>query len=347
MGLLTGVFFHAIGATSASMCYTPERKKKNWSWQTYWLAQATVCWLILPLIVAWLTIPDLPAVIRHSPGSSMWLTFTLGAVYGIGGTAFGIAIRYVGFSLTYAFSIGISCVLGTLLPPILHGQLSDLLGKTGSMWIMGGIALGIVGIALCGISGRMKEKDLFTTQEDVGKFNMAKGMPLCWLAGILASFYGLSLDQGSSIASVAERYGAGAFRGNVIYIFSNTGAYLSTLIYCAYLHRRDGTFHEFFSLPEASGQSVLLKNYGLACVTGILWYGQFFFYGLGHVNLGAYQFSSWAIHMIMLVMFSAILGIFMKEWVSVRSGTRRTLGMALFVLLISILMITFGNYAGA
>ena len=347
MGLLTGVFFHAIGASSASMCYTPERKKKNWSWQTYWLAQATVCWLILPLIVAWLTIPDLPAVIRHSPGSSMWLTFTLGAVYGIGGTAFGIAIRYVGFSLTYAFSIGISCVLGTLLPPILHGQLSDLLGKTGSMWVMGGIALGIVGIALCGISGRMKEKDLFTTQEDVGKFDMAKGMPLCWLAGILASFYGLSLDQGSSIASVAERYGAGAFRGNVIYIFSNTGAYLSTLIYCAYLHRRDGTFHEFFSLPEASVQSVLLKNYGLACVTGILWYGQFFFYGLGHVNLGAYQFSSWAIHMIMLVMFSAILGIFMKEWVSVRSGTRRTLGMALFVLLISILMITFGNYAGA
>jgi L-rhamnose-H+ transport protein len=133
----------------------------------------------------------------------------------------------------------------------------------------------------------------------------------------------------------------------VIYIFSNTGAYLSTLIYCAYLHRRDGTFHEFFSLPEASGQSVLLKNYGLAWLTGILWYAQFFFYGLGHVNLGAYQFSSWAIHMIMLVMFSAILGIFMKEWVSVRSGTRRTLGMALFVLLISILMITFGNYAGA
>jgi L-rhamnose-H+ transport protein len=347
MGLLTGVFFHAIGASSASMCYTPERKKEYWSWQTYWLAQATVCWLILPLIVAWLTIPDLAAVIRDSPLRSMLLTFMLGAAYGIGGTAFGIAIRYVGFSLTYAFSIGISCVLGTLLPPILHGQLSELLGKTGSMWIMSGIALGITGIALCGISGRMKEKDLSGSRDEPGKFDMAKGMPLCLLAGVLASFYGLSLDQGEPIAAVAEKYGAGDLRGNVIYIFSNTGAFLSTLIYCAYLHHRDGTVHEHFRLDTTSGQKPLLKNYALAVLTGLLWYSQFFFYGLGHVNLGTYQFSSWAIHMIMLVLFSAILGILMKEWVLVRSGTRRTLGMALCVLLISILMITYGNYAGA
>ena len=40
-------------------------------------------------------------------------------------------------------------------------------------------------------------------------------------------------------------------------------------------------------------------------LTGTLWYGQFFFYNLGHVRLGArYAFSSWAIHMILLVLLS-------------------------------------------
>ena len=37
-------------------------------------------------------------------------------------------------------------------------------------------------------------------------------------------------------------------------------------------------------------------------LTGTLWYGQFFFYNLGHVRMGDYEFTSWAIHMIMLVL---------------------------------------------
>lgn len=347
MSIFSGVLFHAVGASSASMCYTPQKKTKQWSWQTYWLAQATVCWLLLPIIVAWITIPNLPEVLKQAPTNAMLLSFALGAAYGIGGTAFGIAIRYIGFSLTYAFAIGISCVLGTLLPPILHGQLMDVLGKAGAAWIMGGIAVGIVGIALCGISGRMKEKDLLEKENTSGVFDMAKGLPLCLLAGVLSSFYGLSLDQGEPIAAIAEKFGAGAFRGNVIYIFSNTGAFVTTLIYCLYLHKKEGTFKEYFSLSDGTKSNALVINFALAILTGFLWYSQFFFYGLGHVNLGAYQFTSWAIHMIMLVMFSALLGIVMKEWTFVKRKTNKTLGLALFVLFLAILMLTFGNYLGA
>jgi len=346
MSILSGVAYHAMGASTAAMCYTPQKKVHQWSWQTYWLAQASVCWLILPIVVAVMTIPDLDLVLQQAPTDAMYLSFTLGAAYGIGGTAFGIAIRHIGYSLTYAFAIGISCVLGTLLPPILNGELVSILGQTGSGWIMGGIGVGILGIALCGLSGRMKEKDLTEKSGDrVGFFNMRKGLPLCLLSGVLASFYGLSLNAGEPIAAVADKFGAGDFRGNVTYIFSNSGAFLTTLLYCLFLHRKEGTFNEYGRKDEGSeGGNTLAKNYVLAILTGILWYSQFFFYGLGHVNLGAYQFSSWAIHMIMLVMFSAILGLLMKEWGSVRRKTIGTLGLALFVLLVSVLMLSFGNY---
>ncbi len=207
MELINGVLFHATGASSAALCYTPEKKVVGWSWQTYWLAQAFVCWLALPVIMAFVTIPQLTTVLHEAPSAAMINSFLLGMAYGVGGTAFGIAIRYVGFSLTYAIAVGISCVLGTLLPPLVHGTLIDVLKSNGASFLIFGIVLGALGIALCGMAGRNKEKDIETAQDTKSTFSLAKGLPLCLLAGILSALYGFSLDQGQPIADVAANIG--------------------------------------------------------------------------------------------------------------------------------------------
>lgn len=348
MSLLTGILFHGIGAFSASVCYTPQKGTKGWSWQTYWLVQATVCWLLLPLLVAYLTIPNLRMVLAEAPSAAMWKSFILGSVYGIGGTAFGVAIRYVGFSLTYAISVGISCVLGTLLPPLYKGELMSVIESNGFGWVFTGILIGAMGIALCGMAGYSKDKDL-SAGKQASTFNMAKGLPICLLAGVLAAFYSFSLDQGQPIATVAEKYGAGNFQGNVIYIFSNTGAFFTTLMYCLYLHVKEKTFQEFRILkdgdPLKKGKTLSL-NYILAGITGILWYTQFFFYGLGHVRMGSFKFSSWAIHMIMLVLFSSLIGLVLREWKNTGLKTRSLLSSAVVVLIIAVLILTYGNYLG-
>jgi len=342
MEVVNGVLFHAVGASSAALCYTPQKGVKGWSWQTYWLAQALICWLILPLVVAYLTIPDLMNVLKEAPTSAMQKTFLLGMAYGVGGTAFGIAIRYVGFSLTYAIAVGISCVLGTLLPPIVHGTLGDVLKSNGSIFLIIGVVLGAVGIALCGVAGRNKEKDITASENNKTEFSLAKGLPLCLLAGILSALYGFSLDQGQPIADVAAQHGAGNFQGNVIYIFSNSGAFVTTMLYCLYLHNKEKTFHQY----STAGVNGLGSNYLLSILTGFLWYGQFFFYGLGHVRMGTYKFTSWAIHMIMLVLFSSVAGLLMKEWNNISSRTKQWLIAALLVLVIAVLLLTYGNYLG-
>lgn len=343
MPVINGVLLHAVGASCAALCYTPQKKLVRWSWQTYWLAQASVCWLLLPLVGAWITIPQLGKVLNEAPQDAMWKAFLLGMAYGIGGTAFGMAIRYVGFSLTYAIAVGISCVLGTLLPPLVHGQLSGIVESAGSGWILTGILLGAIGIIFCGIAGRMKELDILKAKKETENFSLAKGLPLCFLAGILSAVYGFSIDQGQPIAQVAAKYGAGHFQGNVIYIFSNTGAFLTTLFYCLYLHKKQKTFKEYTSSPSTK-ESFLSLNYLMAVFTGLLWYAQFFFYGLGHVRMGNYKFTSWAIHMIMLVIFSTVAGILMREWAGCRNRTVKMLVVALVVLIAAVLILTYGNY---
>lgn len=91
MEVINGVLYHTVGATGAALCYTPQKKVTGWAWQTYWLAQAFICWLVLPLVVAFLTIPQLPEVLSQAAASAMQKSFFLGMAYGIGGTAFGIA----------------------------------------------------------------------------------------------------------------------------------------------------------------------------------------------------------------------------------------------------------------
>lgn len=340
MEVINGVLLHATGASSAALCYTPQKKVVGWSWQTYWLAQALICWLVLPVIVAVITIPHLSAVLLEAPAAAMVKSFILGMAYGIGGTAFGIAIRYVGFSLTYAIAVGISCVLGTLLPPLVHGTLGEVLKSNGASYLFSGMAMGAAGIALCGFAGRQKEKDIEKDNNNKTMFSLAKGLPLCLLAGILSALYGFALDQGQPIADVAAKYGAASFEGNVIYIFSNSGAFVTTLFYCLYLHSKEKTFSQFFT----TGNNSLVKNYSMSVLTGLLWYGQFFFYGLGHVRMGNYKFTSWAIHMIMLVLFSSVAGLVMREWKNCSAVTMRLLVLALLVLIAAVLLLTYGNY---
>ncbi len=343
MEVLNGVLYHTVGATGAALCYTPQKKVTGWAWQTYWLAQAFICWLLLPVVIAFLTIPQLTTVLSQAPVASMQKSFFLGVAYGIGGTAFGIAIRYIGFSLTYAIAVGISCVIGTLLPPIVNGTLGEVLKGNGAAYIFSGVFMGAVGIALCGIAGRNKEKDIEKTQQGKSEFSLAKGLPLCLLAGVLSALYGFSLDQGQPIADVAAQYGAGHFQGNVVYIFSNSGAFLSTLLYCLYLHKKEKTFGQYAS---GGDNGKLGLNYLMAIITGCLWYGQFFFYGLGHVRMGNYKFSSWAIHMILLVLISTLTGLLMKEWKNCSRKTRTLLASALIVLVVAVLLLTYGNYLG-
>ena len=85
----------------------------------------------------------------------------------------------------------------------------------------------------------------------------------------------------------------------------------------------------------------------MAALTGLLWYGQFFFYNLGHVRMGSYKFTSWAIHMTMLVLFSNLIAIVLREWKGCRRITQLTIGMALVVLVVAVILLTYGNYLGS
>lgn len=343
---LLGAALLSLGGGSAAICYTPQKSIRGWSWQAYWLAQASVCWLILPWVGAWLTIPHLMKVLSEAPARIMLETLLLGVLFGIGGTAFGVAIRYIGFSLTYAIAIGISCVVGTTFTPLVSGQLAAILLRPGASWVLGGIAAATVGILVSGLAGWLKDADLRNSDTLPVGFHLGKGLFFCILAGLLSAIFGVSLDVGRPIAAIAAAHGAGQFQGNILYIFSCGGAFLSSAVYCLMLHLRQHTLGEYFRLPAGQPDRFLAVNFSLAALTGLLWYAQFFLYSLGQVRMGDYKFTSWAIDNAMIVFFSAFVGLLMREWKGCRLRTWMALIISFLLLLAAVGLMTYGNYLG-
>lgn len=357
------MLFHGIGAAFAACCYVPQKKVRGWSWQSYWLIQAAVCWLILPFLGAYLTIPDFTSVTQQVPTDVMLRTFLLGAIYGIGGTAFGMAIRHVGFSITYSMAIGISTVIGTLYA-IAKGDsdimdagshLNAFLTKRGSNWISLGIVVGSVGILFCGIAGRRKERDHGQT----GRGKIGWGLLLCLVAGVLSAVYSMALAEGEQIAKVAVRFAkdreilgvdAVTFCNNAIYPFANAGAFVTTALYCFFLHGRQKTLGEAFLPPQVDGErSWMIVNWSLAILTGCLWYSQFFFYGFGHhyiQQVSGFAQTCWAVHMILLILLGTLMGILCKEWKGCRKPTYAALTTAVVLLIVGKLMLDYGNHLG-
>jgi L-rhamnose-H+ transport protein len=344
---LLGVGLHTVGAGFAANCYSPQKYVKRWSWETYWLAQAAWCWLLWPIIGALLTIPQLWQVLAQAPKDRMLMSFLMGVAYGIGGMAFNVSIRYIGFALTYSIAVGLSSILGTLVPPLAHGQIHEILPRAGSTWVLAGVLAGAAGIAICGAAGHFKERDLDAKQGSHAGFSLTKGLLLSFLAGVLSAVYGFALDAAIPIEDIAEQHGAGIWKGNVAYLFANTGAFVTSLVYCAYLMWKNKSSAEFTHLRPGQIGGSLPANYLLAFLTGTLWYGQFFFYNLGHVRLGkSYAFSSWAIHMIILVLISNLVGVIFKEWKACRGRTKTIISFGLVVLCAAVLCLTYGNYLG-
>src|SRR5271157_5723337 len=157
--LQLGIGFHAVGALLSANCYAPQKYVQRWSWEIYWMTQAAWCWLLWPILGAIATIPSLWQVLAESPKLPMLCCCLMGVAYGIGGTAFNISIRYIGFSLTYAIAVGLSSILGTLVPPLVRGQFAAIVSRVGSGWVLAGVAAGAIGIAVCGAAGYFKESD--------------------------------------------------------------------------------------------------------------------------------------------------------------------------------------------
>ncbi len=343
---LMGTFLHAIGGGAAACCYLPQERIKRWSYESFWIVQACFAWLIVPISVGLFTVPDLWSVYREAPIHAVVVPILLGALYGFGGMAFGFAIRHIGYSLTYTISIGISAIIGTIIPLLLTGTLVAQFTRPGGGVFFVGMMISLLGLILGGAAGYRKERDIAARADGSKSFNMSKGLFLTIFAGVLSGVFGVALFIAQPVAEIASAHGAGYFEANAAQILPSIGCLVTNLIWFIRVSVKQKSLKEL--VPSKSGLSGgrYCSNMLLSSCAGSLWYLQFLFLGMANVRMGEFEFAGWGIHMFMLIFFSFVIGLLMKEWRDVSRRTFLTLILALVVLLISFVVMTYGSMIG-
>ena len=261
-------------------------------------------------------------------------------------------------------ALGYCAVFGTLMPPVFHGEfVSKVLGTSSGLIILLGVAVCLCGIAIAGLAGRFKEKEMTDEQKKatIKEFNFTKGILVATFSGVMSACFAYGLDAATPIADISVRHGtfplwAGLPKLCVVLL----GGFTTNFIWCAILNFRNRTGYQYFSrtlrpdaggepptadgTPAGAGRVPMLRNYMFSALAGVVWYMQFFFYTMGESQMGQYKFSSWTIHMASIIIFSSLWGIALKEWSGTRLSTRRTLFAGLATLILSTAIVGYGNF---
>jgi L-rhamnose-H+ transport protein len=368
-----GVVFHWLGGLASGSFYVPYRGVRKWAWEVYWLVGGVFSWIIAPWILASFMTKDLLAVLQSAPAGSLIKAYIFGALWGIGGLTFGLTMRYLGMSLGMGVALGYCAVIGTLVPPIFHGEFaSKVLGTTSGVVILLGIIVCILGIALAGLAGMSKEKEMTEEQKkaSIKEFNFGKGILVATFSGVFSACFAFGLDAAEPIARISAEHGTTAlWVGLPKLCVVLLGGFTTNFIWCFILNVRNKTGYQYFSprlrrepparaaeeaaegaprRARAAGERVpMLGNYLFSALAGVTWYFQFFFYTMGETQMGQYKFSSWTIHMASIILFSSLWGIVLKEWKGASGLTKALLAIGLGTLVYSTIVVGYGNYLAA
>jgi L-rhamnose-H+ transport protein len=365
-----GVVYHWIGGLASATNFVPFRGIKRWSWEIFWIIQGIAAWLIAPMTLALLLVPNLFRVLHAAPPASMAYACFWGVMWGIGGLTFGLSIRYLGIALGYAIALGFCTAFGTLMPPIFSGQMSSILHEASGQVILAGVGVCMVAIAVSGLAGYSKEHEISSEDRaEAGErdFSFGKGLAVAIFAGIMSSCFAYGLAAGKPIAEIARveliaQHRLDLWQNLPVLIVVLWGGFVTNFLWSLFLIIKNRSFAQFAGAPGINPMGAttvaaeqdevdrrltgrtLVKNYILAALAGVIWYFQFFFYSMGQTKMGKYDFSSWTLHMASIIIFATLWGVVLHEWRGTSLRTKGLVTLGLFLLVGSTVVVGYGNY---
>ena len=348
MHAILGIIYHSIGGFASGSFYMPYNKVKGWAWESYWIIGGLFSWLIVPPLAAYLTVPGFAEIIAAASGQIIFLTFLMGLMWGIGGLTYGLGVRYLGMSLGNSVTLGFCAAFGAIVPSIYYsinptvGKVSftDMLASPGGQIVLAGVLVCLIGIAISGKAGMMKEGEISEeeSKKSVAEFSLVKGLIIAIISGILSSFMNFGIEAGKPMADAAVAQGYNPlFQNNVAYVVILWGGLTTNLIWTTILSIKNKTYGDF-----VNKKSPIAKNVMFSALAGTTWFLQFFFYGMGESKLGNGA-SSWILHMSTIILTANMWGIVRKEWNGTSSKTKWTISTGIFVIILSVFLVGIGN----
>jgi len=307
-------------------------------WEAWWMIHSVVGMFILPWVWASLTVPDLLTVLSSSPPAAIRNAMLFGFLWGIGGMLFGVSVRYVGVSITYGIVMGLAGAAGSLIP---LAQMENAASNPALPWIIGGVGVMLVGVAVCCAAGVQRERIAGETAPAADRNAAASaskaGLFIAITSGVLSSLINVGFSNAIPIAERAVK--AGALTRNsalAAWIVVLAGATIMNVGYTAFKLTKNRTWSSFAT--PGSGRA-----WRWAVGSAVLWFGSLGIYGQGAALMGPIgPVIGWPILLGLSLIASNALGFFTGEWRNATGPFRLMLG-GLLVLIVACVIIGYAN----
>lgn len=296
------------GAMNGSFA-TPMKRVRGWEWEHTWLTWSFFAMIVIPVIVAVFTVPNLQAVYRAAGPQPLVRTAVYGMLWGAGAVLFGLGVTRVGLALGFGIILGTATSFGALIPFLeLH---RERLFSTAGALTVGGVGIVSAGVAACARAGLLRES---AVSPQLGAASFRTGLGVCVLSGLGSTVMSVALNEAAPIYSAAEAFGTPSARSmNAVWPVLLAGGFAVNAAYCAFLVVRRRNVARF-----SKGVAV---NLALVVAMSVLWSGSNFAYGVGARSMGSLGLVlGWPIFMGAIVLTANAWGLLTGEWH--RAGSR-------------------------
>ena len=339
-----GILLYVLGGAAGASFYLPFKRVRSWAWESYWMIYCIFGLIVVPWVLAFTVSPNVIAVLMATPAGTLLKCCVFGAMWGVGGLTWGLMIRYLGVGLGLAIGCGLCAAAGTLIPPVVRGELALLAASGSGIATLAGVAVSLAGIVVVGAAGMSKENELPDEKKKaaVAEFNFRKGLLVAVFSGIMSAGMAFGLGGGASIEEKALQTApatSAAWKGMPVLVVVLLGGFVVNFAWCLYLNLKNRTGGDY-----ARRGVPLLANHACSAFAGAIWCSQFIFFKVADTQIGPYAYAGWTVLMSSAILFSSLLGVVLGEWRGVSKRTQKLLAAGLATLVVSLVIIGYGNY---
>ena len=304
-GILLGLTLAVFSGTLDGSMAVPMQFASRWRWENIWLVYSVFGMIVLPWLVALLTLSNVLKIYEQTPTQALWAAFIFGAGWGIGSLLFGTAITLVGMSLGYALVVSLTAVNGALIPLVVLNP--EKLGTFQGKMIFLALAVQLVGIALCSFAARRRkdEKPLLARERTDFFF----GLLACVCAGFFSPMLNLAFAFGAPISHSALAHGASEIGASIALLnLTLFAGFLPSVAYTAYLLNKNNSWREFIHVDSVS-------HWFYGFMMGLPSLAAFLVYGIATIRMGPIgPVLGWPVYMAMVIVTANFWGLIRGEW---------------------------------
>jgi L-rhamnose-H+ transport protein len=294
----------AAGVLNGSFA-VPMKTARAWKFEHIWGVFSIFAMAVIPWCAVLIAVPRWNVIFAAIPISGLASLVALGLIWGVASLLYGLAIDLLGIALGFSIQLGLSIIIGALVP---FAMVRGLAFRTSSDWaFLAGVISMVLGVTLCATAGTVsKSTGSAGSATASGRVRFRKGLVIAVLGGLGSPLLNLGIQYGTSLLPrFASRESPAQWLAWAIFL---SAAAVSQAGWCFY--RLAATQQTTLFRRKESGHDALL-----VAGMGVIWAASIFLYGFSATSLGSIGTSvGWPVFIGLIVITSNAWGVSLGEW---------------------------------